>query len=55
MATEAQKKAARNYDKKMTIQKNVKLNVKTDADIIEHLEGKQFQTYVKQLIRQDIG
>lgn len=54
MASEALYRATRKYNKKMTIQKNMKLNKKTDADIIEHLEDKQFQTYVKELIRKDM-
>ena len=54
MTTEAQKKAVRKYDGMMTVQKIVKLNKKTDADILKHLEGKQIQTYVKHLIREDM-
>lgn len=54
MASEALYKATRKYNKKMTTQRNLKFNKKTDADILEHIEGKAFQTYVKELIRKDI-
>lgn len=32
----------------------IKLNPATDKDIIDKLEGKKKQTYIKQLIRDDI-
>lgn len=32
----------------------IKLNPVTDSDIIKKLEGKKKQTYIKQLIRDDI-
>lgn len=32
----------------------IKLNPVTDKDIIDKLEGKKKQTYIKQLIRDDI-
>jgi hypothetical protein len=32
----------------------LKLNPVTDSDIIKKLEGKKKQTYIKQLIRDDI-
>ena len=35
---------------KLTLQ----FNPKTEADIIQRLEGRQKATYIKQLIRQDI-
>ncbi len=60
MTTEAQKRATAKYDSKNTIQLKMKLNLKTDADIISRLEeisklpgGKQ--GYIKMLIRQDLG
>ena len=44
------------YDKKNTVQFKMKLNRKTDADIIKKLEEvKNKQGYVKALIRRDIG
>lgn len=44
------------YDKKNTVQFKMKLNRKTDADIIKKLEEvKNKQGYVKALIRKDIG
>ena len=55
MATEAQKKAAAKYDAANTKQIHLKLNLKTDADILEHLAGvESVQGYIKQLIRADI-
>ena len=55
MATEAQKKAVRKYDAANTVQLHLKLNKKTDADIIDILNRKEsIQGYIKQLIRQDI-
>lgn len=43
------------YDKENTRQLHVKLNRKTDADIIEHIEKQtNLQSYVKALIRADI-
>lgn len=44
------------YDAKNTIQIKMKLNLTTDADIIEKLkEVENKQGYIKQLIRDDIG
>ena len=43
------------YDKQSSRHYGMKLNLKTDADIIAVLEQKpSFQAYVKQLIRADI-
>ncbi len=54
--TEAQKKTIAKYNKLMTWQFNVKLNKKTDADIIEVLKEKKNRTgYLKGLVREDIG
>lgn len=54
---ESQKRAQAKYDGKNTIQFHLKLNKKTDADVIEQLEtipeGKQ--TYIKRLIREDMA
>lgn len=55
MATEAQKRAAKRYDDKYTIMVPVKLNKRTDADIISHLQSiYNRQGYIKDLIRDDI-
>lgn len=44
------------YDKKNTVQFKMKLNRKTDADILKKLsEVKNKQGYVKALIRKDIS
>ncbi len=43
------------YDKENTRQLRIKLNRKTDADIIEHIEKQaNIQSFVKALIRADI-
>lgn len=56
MASEAQKKATLKYDSQMTTQVKMKLNVKTDADILAKLDSvPSKQTYIKQLIRADIN
>lgn len=56
MASEAQKRASLKYDSENTTQVKLKLNKVTDADILEKLqEVKQKQTYIKELIRKDIG
>ena len=54
-ASEALLRAIKKYDQNNTIQLRVKLNKKTDADIIEKvasLDNKQ--GYIKALIREDI-
>ena len=44
------------YDKENTIRFTMKLNKKTEADIIERLNSvDRKQTYVKRLIREDIA
>ena len=56
MSTEAQKKATAKYDSANTKQIKLKLNVKTDADILSKLSSVQnIQGYIKDLIRKDIG
>lgn len=56
MTTEAQKRASKKYDEKNTIGFYLKLNLRTDADIIEKLESVPAkQTYIKDLIRKDMG
>lgn len=48
MATKAQIKASRKYDKENTIQIQIKLNKKTDFDIIEELTKQDNkQGYIK--------
>ncbi len=55
MASKAQVKASNKYDKENTRQISVRLNKKTDADILEHLETVESkQGYIKELIRRDI-
>ena len=46
------------YQKENTIQVNIRLNKKNDADIIDFLNGVDYTgkaTIIKQLIREDIG
>ena len=52
----SQSKAQAKYDAKNTKQIVLKLNLKTDADILEQLEkvGNK-QGYIKELIRKDIA
>ena len=48
-------KASEIYDKKHTKQIKLKLNLRTDADILEQLESlPNKQGYIKSLIRKDI-
>lgn len=57
MKTEAQIRAQKKWEKKAIIDKSIRLNRNTDADIIDYLAGANitsFQGYVKELIRQDI-
>lgn len=56
MATEAQKKAKAKYDKANTKQIMLKLNLKTDADILDQLDSvENKQGYIKDLIRKDLN
>ena len=41
------------YEKKRTVKPVSLLNIE-DADILTHIKGKEFSTYVKRLIREDI-
>jgi len=53
--TEAQKRARLKYDAKTSVQVHLKLNRKTDADILEKLEKvSSKQGYIKELIRADL-
>ena len=56
MTTDAKKKANAKYDAAHTKQIMLKLNTKTDADILEHLDSMDNkQGYIKGLIRQDMA
>lgn len=56
MATEAQKRASAKYDRANTKTYALKLNVKTDANIMARLaEVPNVQGYLKQLIRRDMA
>lgn len=49
-------KYTKKYDQNNTIKVSLKLNVKTDADIIEYLESvDNKQGTIKQLIRKEIS
>ena len=53
--SKAQLRAQAKYDKDNTVQVKLKLNKKTDADIIKRLsETDSKQGYIKELIRLDI-
>lgn len=55
MTTQAQKRAQEKYDRANTVQIHLKLNINTDADIIEALRGAgNTQGYIKELIRSSI-
>lgn len=48
-------KAQRKYDESNARRYQLKMNIKTDADIIDRLErAESMQGYIKELIRQDI-
>ena len=55
MASEAMKRGIAKYDAANTVQVKLKLNKKTDADILKRLDeiGNK-QGYIKTLIREDI-
>lgn len=54
--TEAQKRATLKYEAKNTVQVHLKLNKRTDADILERLkEVESKQGYIKELIRKDMA
>lgn len=55
MVSDAQKAAQSKYDKGNTKRLSLKLNLNTDADILEKLYSeKNVQGYIKKLIRSDI-
>ena len=56
MATEAQLKAGRKYDKANTRQVHLKLNRRTDSDVLERLDNVPSKPgYIKDLIRADLA
>ena len=56
MATEAQIKAQAKYDARNTRQVHIKLNLRTDKDVLEKLDEVQSkQGYIKRLIREDLA
>lgn len=55
MATEAQIKAQKKYDAENTRQVHLKLNRRTDGDVLEKLDSvPSKQGYIKALIRADL-
>lgn len=55
MATEAQIKAQAKYDAENTRQVHLKLNRRTDGDVLEKLDSvPSKQGYIKELIRADL-
>lgn len=55
MLTESQKKAQAKYDKANTRQFHLKLNRRTDGDVLEKLDSvPSKQGYIKELIRADL-
>jgi len=56
MATEAQIRAQKRYDAANTRQVNLKLNIRTDEDVLEKLDSvPSKQGYIKALIRADLN
>jgi hypothetical protein len=52
----AQRRAVQKYDAANTKQIKLKLNTKTDADILQHLATQEnIQGYIKKLIREDMN
>ena len=53
--SDAQLKAIQKYDAKNTKQYHLKLNLKTDAEMIAWLDSKEnFQGYIKDLVKHDM-
>lgn len=53
MSTEAQKRASAKYDADNTVRITLKLNKKTDADIIQKLESEPNKNaYIKAMLRE---
>lgn len=56
MATEAQIKAQKKYDAENTRQVHLKLNRRTDSDVLEKLDNvPSKQGYIKDLVRADLA
>lgn len=56
MATEAQKRASTAYNRENTTLVTLRLNHRTDADILAELERQDSKAgYIKRLIREDMG
>ena len=56
MASEAQTEAVKRYQERNTRLMSIRLNLNTDADIIQRLEEVDSkQGYIKKLIRQDMA
>ena len=56
MSTEAQKRASAKYDADNTVRITLKLNKKTDADIIQKLESEPNKSaYIKAKLREQIS
>lgn len=56
MASEARRRANQKYDSKNTRQIMMKLNLKTDADILQWLDAQENkQGAIKAAIRKEIG
>ena len=55
-STESQIRASVKYNKENTVQISLKLNISTDADLIDSLNRvANKQGYIKELIRRDIA
>ena len=53
--TDARKRAQEKYDANNTVQVKMKLNTKTDADVLQRLRSAgNVQGYIKSLIRADM-
>jgi len=53
--TEAEKRATKKYEETHTVQVHLKLNLRTDDDILRKLaEVSNKQGYIKNLIRRDL-
>jgi len=51
MPTDAQKKASAKYEQNNIVRFVVKLNRKTDADLLDYLKGRKAQTEFKNALR----
>ena len=56
MISESQKRASKKYESENVVKLCIKLNKKTDADVLEKLgQVDSKQGYIKELIRKDIS